>query len=398
MSLSALWWLLVVLAALAALWAIILLANRRYDLKKRGFTISPGFVMWRTKRGLQFIDRVAKSSKRGWRAFGTAAAAIGIFLMAFVFFNVAFNAVITFTQPVRAIPGVRFVLPGIVPGLTIFAWLVGIASVLFVHEFAHGFVLRAQGLETKSVGGMLLVALPGAFVEPDEKQLKKAPVLKRLRVFGAGSFANVLFAFLCLGIILLLLVPKPGVYVSGVVENYPAENVLDGGMHIYSIDNIHISTYEDFSNFMSDTKPGQIIQISTDNENFQIELAEHPDNENKGFIGIGSISAPSRSEFANPLFVAWVMMSELTGRSVFHSYVYHARVPWGLIDMIKWMFVLNFGIGLFNLLPAVPLDGGYIFQGMVERVSSKRTARRVSHALSIIVLALLIVNFMPMLA
>jgi len=91
-------------------------------------------------------------------------------------------------------------------------------------------------------------------------------------------------------------------------------------------------------------------------------------------------------------------MTELTGRSVFHSYVYDSSAPWGLIDMIKWMFVLNFGIGLFNLLPAVPLDGGYIFQGMVERVSSKRTARRVSHALSIIVLALLIVNFMPMLA
>jgi len=398
MSLSALWWLLVVLAALAALWTIILLANRRYDLKKRGFAISPGFVMWRTKRGLQFIDRVAKFSKRGWRAFGTAAAAIGIFLMAFVFFNVAFNTVITFTQPARAIPGVRFVLPGIVPGLTIFAWLVGITSVLFVHEYAHGFVLRAQGLKTKSVGAMLFVAIPGAFVEPDEKQLKKAPILKRLRVFGAGSFANVLFAFLCLGVILLLLVPKPGVYVSGVVENYPAENVLDAGMRIYSIDNVFISTYDDFSNFMDNTQPEQIIQISTYNENFQIELAEHPENENKGFIGIGSISAPSHSEFANPLFIAWVMMTELTGRSVFHSYVYDSSAPWGLIDMIKWMFVLNFGIGLFNLLPAVPLDGGYIFQGVVERVSSKRTARRVSHALSIIVLALLIVNFMPMLA
>ncbi len=386
------------MAALAALWAIILLANRKYDLKKRGFAISPGFVMWRTKRGLQFIDRVAKFSKRGWRAFGTAAAAIGIFLMAFVFFNVAFNTVITFTQPARAIPGVRFVLPGIVPGLTIFAWLVGITSVLFVHEYAHGFVLRAQGLKTKSVGAMLFVAIPGAFVEPDEKQLKKAPILKRLRVFGAGSFANVLFAFLCLGVILLLLVPKPGVYVSGVVENYPAENVLDAGMRIYSIDNVFINTYDDFSNFMDNTQPEQIIQISTYNENFQIELAEHPDNENKGFIGIGSISAPSHSEFANPLFVAWVMMTELTGRSVFHSYVYNSSAPWGLIDMIKWMFVLNFGIGLFNLLPAVPLDGGYIFQGVVERVSSKRTARRVSHAFSIIVLALLIVNFMPMLA
>jgi len=391
-------WVLVALALLALFWASLVLVNRRYHLEKHGFTITPGMLMWRTKRGLRFIDRVAKSSKRGWRTFGTVGAAIGIFLMAFILFNVAFNAAITLTQPTQALPGVRFVLPGVVPGLTIFGWLVGIASVLFVHEFAHGFVLRAQGLETKSVGGMVLVAIPGAFVEPDEKQLKKASILKRLRVFGAGSFANVLFAFLCLGIILLLLVPKPGIYVYGVVDNYPAENVLDPGMRILEIDNVPINTYEDFQSFMDNTHPEDNIQISTDNENFQIELAERPENENKGFLGVSTISARSHSEFANPLFDMGVMMLELTGRPVFHSYVYDARVPWGLIDLIKWMFVLNLGIGLFNLLPMVPLDGGYIFQGMVERASSKRTARRVSHALSIIVLALLIVNFMPMLA
>jgi len=392
-------WVLVALALLDLFWASLILLNRRYHLEKHGFTIAPGMLMWRTKRGLRFIDRVAKSSKRGWRTFGTVGAAIGIFLMAFILFNVAFNAAITLTQPTQALPGVRFVLPGIVPGLTIFGWLVGIASVLFVHEFAHGFVLRAQGLKTKSVGGMVLVAIPGAFVEPDEKQLKKAPILKRLRVFGAGSFANILFAFLCLGILLLLLVPKPGIYVYVLAENYPAENVLGPGMRILEIDNVPINTYEDFHSFMDNTHPGDNIQISTDNENLPpIELAEHPDNENKGYLGMGPISARSHSEFANPLFDMWVMMRVLTGGPEFHPYVYDARVPCGLIDLIKWMFVLNLGIRLFNLLPMVPLDGGYIFQGIVERASSKRTARRVSHALSIIVLALLIVNFMPMLA
>ncbi len=391
-------WVLVALALLALFWASLVLVNRRYRLEKHGFTITPGMLMWRTKRGLRFIDRVAKSSKRGWRTFGTVGAAIGIFLMAFILFNVAFNAAITLTQPTQALPGVRFVLPGVVPGLTIFGWLVGIASVLFVHEFAHGFVLRAQGLKTKSVGGMLLVVIPGAFVEPDEKQLKKAPILKRLRVFGAGSFANILFAFLCLGILLLLLVPKPGIYVYGFAENYPAENVLDPGMRILEIDNVPINTYEDFYSFMDNTQPGDNIQISTDSENFRIELAKRPENENKGYLGVSTISARSHSEFANPLFDMGVMMLVLTGRPEFHPYVYDARVPWGLIDLIKWMFVLNLGIGLFNLLPMVPLDGGYIFQGMVERASSKRTARRVSHALSIIVLALLIVSFMPMLA
>ncbi|MFB0500303.1 MAG: site-2 protease family protein, partial [Candidatus Hadarchaeaceae archaeon] len=63
-----------------------------------------------------------------------------------------------------------------------------------------------------------------------------------------------------------------------------------------------------------------------------------------------------------------------------------------------WMFLLNFAIGMFNLLPLVPLDGGYILQGVVERASSEQTAKRVSYIFSFIVLALIIVNFVPMFA
>ena len=388
---------LVAIALLLLFWNFIGLMNRWYGLKKRGFTITPGLLIWRTKRGLRFIDRVANTSKSGWRVFGTMAAAIGIFLMALIFFFMVLNAIFVLEQPALAVPGVRFVLPGIIPGLTILAWVVAIASVLFVHEFAHGFVLRAQGLKTKSMGGMLLIAIPGAFVEPDENQLKKAPISKRLRVFGAGSFANVLFAFLCLCILLVLLVPKPGVYVYGIAKNYPAEN-FEFGMRIYSIDNEYLTTSEDFYNFMDNTIPGQIVQISTDKGNFQIELAEDLDNENRGFLGMRPISAFSHSSFANPFFGMAVAMLELTGHSAFHPYVYKALLPWGAINVIKWMFVLNLGIGLFNLLPAVPLDGGYIFQGMVERASSERTAKRVARGLSFIVLALIVVNFMPLFA
>ncbi len=385
-----------ILLGLGALWAAILLIDRHYDLEKRGFTVAPGLLMWRTKRGLKFIDRVAKSSRRGWRIFGTVGAVIGAGLMAFIFFNLVLNVVFVLSQPSGALPGVQFALPGLVPGLTVLAWLIAIATVIFVHEFAHGFVMRAQGLRTKSVGGMLLLAIPGAFVEQDEKQLKKAPVSKRLRVFAAGSFANILFAFLCLGILLVLIVPKPGVYVYGVAENYPAENVLEPGMRIYGINETLMYSYSDFHDFMDNTRPGQIIQLSTDNGVFSVELAEDPDNENSGFLGMIPITAISRSNFINPLFGLGVAMAEILGRPVLHSYVYNSLVPWAVIDILKWIFVLNLGIGLFNLLPAVPLDGGYILQGIVEKKSSKRTAKRVSYAFSIIVLMLIITNFIPL--
>ena len=386
-------WLIPILLSVILLWAILYRLSRSYDLKKRGITIEGGMLMWRTKRGLWLIDRIARASKRGWFAFGTAAAIVGAILMVFVFINLAVNAVVTIQRPEAAVPGVRFVIPGIT--IPLVAGLIAIASVLVVHEVAHGIVLRAQGLPAKSVGLLLLLVIPGAFVEPDEKKLNASPVPKRLRVFGAGSFANVIFAFLCLGIILLALTPKPGVYVLGIRENGPSQGILEPGMRLYEINGVALGGEDDYYKLMENIRPGENLTILTDRGLFVITAGEHP-KENMGDIGVLPISAISRSSFANPLTVLEVALLELFGYPVFHPYVYMTRLPWGLVDVLKWIFLLNGGVGLFNLLPAVPLDGGYIFRGLIEWLGSAKAAKRASYALSVLVLAVLIINIAPL--
>ncbi len=80
---------------------------------------------------------------------------------------------------------------------------------MVVHELSHGVVAKAQRLPLKSVGLVLLAVIPpGAFVEPDEEELGKAPPLRaRLRVYGAGSMANVVTALLTLLLINLAITP-----------------------------------------------------------------------------------------------------------------------------------------------------------------------------------------------
>ncbi len=382
------------IALLLEIWIGIGMVNRWYGLEKHGFTVSPGIIMWRTKRGLNFIDRVAGISTRGWRAYGNLAAAVGIFLMVFVLVNLVLNLIYLLTQPVRVIPGITFVLPGVIPGLTLVAWLVAIGSILLVHEFSHGVLLRAQGLKIKSVGGMVLVAIPGAFVEPDEKQLRRAPILKRLRMFAAGSMANMLLGALCLALLLVLLVPKPGVYIYTVAENYPAENFTPG-TRIYQLDDVQINTLDEYYDFMDNKHPGDNIWVVTERENVYVTLASHPENENVATLGAWPITATSRWNFVNPIYAMGTAMAELLGHPTFHPYVYTSLVPWSVIDILKWMFVLNLGVGLFNMLPAVPLDGGYMMESILERKFSKEKAKRVVRVLSYLVLLLILMNFFP---
>ncbi|MFH1821072.1 MAG: site-2 protease family protein [Methanobacteriota archaeon] len=382
------------IALFVLFWVVVIWISRKYDLKKRGFSVSPGMIMWRTKRGLNFINRVAQA-KRFWRVYGNLAVVSGIVLMVFVSITLVLNLFVLLTTPTVAVAGVQFVLPGLVPGLTWLVWIIGIATVLFVHEFAHGFLMRAQNLKTKSVGGMLFVAIPGAFVEPDEKQLTKAPVLKRLRVYAAGAFSNVLFAILILGIILLLLVPKPGVYVDAIAKGYPADNHNIGlGMRLYTINDLQMNNPDDFVTFMNMTQPGDKIRVVTSAGENVITLSQNPYNENVGYFGIRVISTISRWNFVNPLFVLGAAMAQLLGSNIFHPYIFSSLVPWVVIDILKWIFVLNIGIGLFNLLPAVPLDGGYMIRGILEKITTAERSVRISRAIAYIMLFIIIANFL----
>jgi len=386
-------WLALALVFLAGFWLTIFLLNRRYNLKKRNIEVGPGMLMWRTKRGLNFIDNTAKAHKSGWRTFGTASVIVGFALMVFMLVNLILNAAFIVTRPSVAPPGVRLVIPGLT--IPLLEGLIAILSVLLVHELSHGFVLRAQNLPVKSVGAMAFIVIPGAFVEPDEKRLKKAPIMQRLRVYGAGSFANILLALLCLSILLVAVVPRPGVYVWETAENTPAYGVLQPGMRLFSINGVQMNEWGDFHDFMDNTHPGDNLTIVTNENIFTITIASSEENENLGYLGLVPISAISRSDFINPLFTLAAISYGIVGYPLFHPYCNDSFLPWPIITLLTWMFLLNFAIGLFNMLPAIPLDGGYILSGIIEKRTSAKTARRVALGFSFFVLALIIVSFLP---
>jgi len=383
-----------VIVMLILFWVVVALVARRFDLKKRGISVSPGMIMWRTKKGLKLIDRLSKP-KRFWRIYGNIAVVVGIIMMVFMAVNLALNLILLLESPVTTAAGVQFVLPGLVPGLTPLNWIIGIGTVLIVHELAHGFLTRAQNMKIDSVGGMFFIAIPGAFVEPNEKQLSAASIMKRLRIYAVGAFTNILFAVLILGLILVLVVPKPGVYVDGLAAGSPADNHNIGfGMRLYSVNGIEMNTPADFERFMNTTVPGEKIRVITSAGENMITLVQSPYYENRGFLGIHLVSTISRWNFVNPLYVLGAAMAQLLGTNIFHPYIFEALVPWAVIDALKWIFALNIGIGLFNLVPMVPLDGGYILRGIFEKIVSKKKAVAISRVAAYLILGLLVANIL----
>jgi len=373
----------IVIAAIIAFWLILytLFGKKEVDPetgapveKEEGLSVDFFIAMWRTKRLLGFIDRVSRANRRFWKVYSDIGIALGYMGMAYVFFMLLTTAIKTL-QTKESPAGVQLVIPGV----TIPLWygLIGLAVVMVVHELSHGVVARAEGLPLKSVGLVLLAVIPGAFVEPDEEELLRAPLRSRLRVYGAGSLANVLTAILAALLISYavspLLVPN-GIEVGDVIKGTPADGALQKGDVILAINGESTKTMDEFITVMNKTKAGETITLRVLREgkelNLQLTLAENPDNPGKGFIGIHPVQHVS-------------------------SRVGHEEIVLPLFFALYWIYVLNIGIGLMNLFPLVPLDGGRMLDDVIKEYLPEGVARPLRYTTIGIGLFLLALNLIP---
>ena len=361
------------LIAFVVIWILVAIFHDR--LSDHGVELNFPVIMWKTKRLRGLISRISNLSPRFWRWYMN----IGII--------VAFGAMISITYTIVATlpsvfetPSVSIVIPGVdIPGSQIYVpfvyGLIGLATVLVVHEFSHGIQAVGEKIPIKSIGLLLFIILPGAFVEPDEDKLKEAKRISRLRVYAAGSIANVTLAIIALILVSLCAAGIPhyfaedGIEIGRVVSDSPSEGILKDGMVLEAIDNNKITDSQTYVDVVSSFSPGENISVQTDQGTYDITLAKHPNNDSRGFFGIQ----------ANKHF-------ELVDDSL-------GSLPWilfELVDLFQWVAMLNLGIGLFNLLPIKPLDGGYMLETLLSYKLSEQYYKPIVNALSA-VLAMVIV-------
>ena len=71
---------------------------------------------------------------------------------------------------------------------------------------------------------------------------------------------------------------------------------------------------------------------------------------------------------------------------------------WGLVQLLFWSGWINLNVGIFNALPMVPFDGGYIFREAVDSVLARRRLEKYTPAVVSAVSWLMAVTLVSLIA
>ncbi|MEB3860674.1 MAG: site-2 protease family protein [Desulfurococcales archaeon] len=251
-----------VLLGVIAFWVALYLAYGRRGGEGK-VQILPFGVIIRAGVSLEPMDPGSLKA-RLLRVVGLAGLAVMAYL-AYMFFRIVGTLFAVRYLGVE-VPGVSREEAGLVPlipGVTIplgdlVYVLVGVGIAALFHELAHAYIARAEGLRVKDAGIAFILFFPAAFVEPDEEELKRAPLKSRLAVYSAGVTANTLI-YLALALLAGIVMPHLayGVAITGVAPDSPASEAgLQPGMVIVEANGVRVKSIEELARVLEEAGVG----------------------------------------------------------------------------------------------------------------------------------------------
>jgi len=345
-----------VLAYIMLFWTLIYALSRALHLEKYGVDVTPFYLIYRTKRFNNALDKIAVRFKRFWLVALNISVIFAFGLMTYAIYMVTINLANFIYLPKKAGP----IVP-LVPLITISVdslpyFVIASAIIILTHEAAHSIASRLENVEVKSSGILFFIVLFGAFVEPNEKQLKKSNFKSKTRVYAAGSLANLVVAVFAIIIIMnfsLMISPfytSNGVILTQVGVGGPAYKAgLQANDVILEINSTSIATVEQFTSYISKVNPGNLLKLN---------VFFH--NGSAGTVIVKTSQLPGNSSRA------------AMGINIFDNYLPKAtwlpqQVPFYIYLQLSWIWLLAISVAIFNMLPIYPLDGDGFLISIVER-------------------------------
>jgi len=379
--------LIALIAFIAAISLFLIIRRKKVEVQKMAFPVLY-FILYKTKLGLKAMENFAKR-KTFMKVFSISAVILGFVGMAAICVLLVYNLYKIALFP-SAVSGVGLVLPIKAKGVfyvPFFYWIISILIVASVHEFCHGMVARFHNIKVKSSGFAFLAIfapiIPAAFVEPDEKQLKKKKTRQQLEVFAAGPFSNIVFGFIFLGLFLLIASPVAsdamnfrGANITSISNSSVLFNTsIKPGDTILKINNANVTFVEDLQAEMQNLTSGKEVLLETDRGNYSVILGASAQNQSQAYLGV----MLAQNKAVKPEVIA-----------KYGSFLPNA-VVW-IIGLLWWLYVLNLGIGIFNLVPVGPIDGGRMIQAYLLKKYRKEQALKIANWISMVFLAIIVLN------
>jgi len=372
-------------------------------IEKRNFTIMGPFVMWKTEKGKKLIEKVAETRGKWVERYGRIAVGItGVSMVTMTgFLFLSAYLVIEKARHLNLEPHMLLGLPGLNPLIPLWYGIFALVIAMMVHEFSHGILSALAKVKIISLGVMFFVFPMGAFVEPDEEAILSIEKKKRVRMYSAGPASNIILAgvFTVIFSVILMSCVQPvtdGVGITSVGENTAAEIAgIEEGMIMVSFNNTTVVEYMDFSNAIANCSANQTVEIEFygASQPYPVTLtdkgAETNESEDSGlgYLGVNTFTlstdhfhpigeSKTLGEFGRSMAVYFTLplsgLSTVQGPMMdfyeidgFWSFL-PENVFWIIANTCYWVFWLNLMVGLSNALPAVPLDGGYIFKDWLD--------------------------------
>jgi membrane-associated protease RseP (regulator of RpoE activity) len=365
-----------------AIWIIISVAWWGFRAERFGVSGLPIYLLYRTTRLNNLIDRISAISPKAWRTIWNLGIVVGVGSIGYIFYELILNLLNLFFRSEQAVSIQPIVpLPGLFVSFETFPYLVlALSIVVASHELSHGIASLADHVPLKSAGLFFAHIVMGGFVEPDEEKLNQARNATKLRIFAAGSSTNIILGIFC--IVLLSNFPATiapfynvvaaGVQIGSVPENLPAfSSGLKAGDVVTSINGTEISGIADLRSFMSRVSPGQVIVIGTKTGSYMVKTGVDQNNATRALIGISGLT---------DLIVYDPKLPFLS--SDFPNILLHAEY---------WLSVVLVSVALINMLPMYPFDGDKFIDTALNVLGIRKT-KGIRSALNGTAYALLILN------
>ena len=388
------------------------------------FDLHLPLILIHTPYGLKFFDKVSQTKvARFYAKFNTYLMPLITIMALFLIIGsvAALFSSETIREGARGVgPQANLLIPGLNPYLPIWEGWVALVVTIIVHEAGHGVIARVYGVKVESTGLVLFLGIPiGAFVNIERDELNRISTKQKSSILTAGPMTNIVLAAISLFIILLitstLVITKPidpasfGVVVTNVNQGSLAESIgLDKGTIIQQIQNNQIRNPTELNENLK-ANLGKIITIGITDEKGQKstkQAALPPQREpGKGILGVSITPVADPKEvldrynsmiftsplalLAPPTFVQGMVpysdfMADKYTSPIFGSYY---TIP---ASLFFWLWFINFNVAIFNALPIGPLDGGQLYNSLIDKKTQNKKGI-IKHASKILTYGMVVI-------